>query len=276
MLLGSHVSIAGGYMNALISAQQHGMDVIQIFTKNQRFWKEKIVTPAEGEEFRSQMKIYGVKVAGSHAIYLISLGAENEDIRAKSIIALAAELDRCKALGLTHTVVHPGVAGTLSEKEAINRISESVQEALKIAKKSDVKLLLENTAGQGTSIGGKIENLASLIDKINSRRVGICLDTCHAFAAGYDIRTEAGMKDLLERIDEEIGLEKLLCFHLNDSKGGLGSKLDRHTNIGEGLIGVEAFKYIMRYFPHIPKVTEINPEFGGYDLNLNLLRSLVK
>lgn len=275
MLLGAHCSISGGYINALIEAHRLGMDAIQIFTKNQRFWKEKEVTEAEAREFREGMKKYGVKQVFSHAIYLISLGSESVDIREKSIVSLAAELERCKALGLTHTVVHPGAAGKLSEAAAIERIAESVKLALGMTKDNDVKVLLENTAGQGSSIGWKIEHLASLISEIRSPRVGICIDTCHAFSAGYDIRSESGMKEFIEKIDDLIGIKKLFCFHLNDSKGPLGGKIDRHANIGEGMIGVEPFLYIMQHFPHIPKVLELSKENDADLKNLTLLRSFV-
>jgi deoxyribonuclease IV len=276
MLLGSHCSISGGYVNALVEAKRLSMDAIQIFTKNQRFWKEKEVTEEEGKAFRKAMKEYGVKQVFSHAIYLISLGTDDEVIREKSILSLAAEFERCKAMGLTHTVVHPGAAGKLTEDEAIARIGTSIKEALEITKGNPVKLLLENTAGQGSSIGWKMEHIGKLAKYIKSPRIGMCLDTCHAFAAGYDIRTTQGIKDLLGLIDEQIGIDKLLCFHLNDSKGALGSRIDRHANIGEGAIGVEPFAYIMRNFPHIPKVLETKKDDDADIKNLSLLRSFVK
>lgn len=273
MLLGSHCSISGGYINALIEAKRLNMDAIQIFTKNQRFWKEKVVTPEEAAEFRAAMKHYRVKQVFSHAIYLISLAAESEEIREKSILSLAAELERCHALGLTHTVVHPGAAGKLSKDAAIERISTSVKEALAISKDTNVKILLENTAGQGSSMGSTIEELAALLNSIASPRLGICIDTCHAFAAGYDIRTTQRISEFLKSVDDLIGMNKLLCFHLNDSKGALGSHLDRHTNIGEGMIGTEPFRYIMKHFPGIPKVLELDPSGEADIRNLTLLRS---
>jgi deoxyribonuclease-4 len=276
MLLGAHVSIAGGYLNALIEAKRLGIDAIQIFTKNQRFWQEKIVSEEEGKAFKSEFANYGVKQAFSHAIYLISLGSENEEIVEKSLLSLAAELERCRILGLTHTVLHPGSAGRFPVAEGIIRIGDNIKKVLKATSKNPVKILLENTAGSGSSVGGRIEHIADLIDYIGSPRIGLCIDTCHAYAAGYDIRTKKNTDQFFSLIDKRIGTEKLLCFHLNDSKGALGSKLDRHAHIGEGLIGLDAFEFIMKTFKNIPKVIETPKENDADVKNIRILRSLEK
>jgi deoxyribonuclease IV len=275
MLLGAHVSIAGGYENALIEAKRLGATAIQIFTKNQRFWRERAVSSEEGSAFSSQFRKYGVKQAFSHAIYLISMGSENEEIVEKSVASLIAELDRCHALGLTHTVLHPGAAGRFPVPEAIVRIGDNLKKVIAATKGNPVKILLENTAGSGSSVGGRIDYIADLMDHIGSKRVGLCIDTCHAFAAGYDIRTEKSTAQLFDIIDRRIGLGKLLCFHLNDSKGACGSRLDRHAHIGEGGIGLEAFRYIMNQFPDVPKVLETPKEDDADVRNLAVLRSLV-
>jgi deoxyribonuclease-4 len=274
MLLGAHVSIAGGYMNALVEAKRLKIDAIQIFTKNQRMWQERLVTEDEGKVFRAAMKKYGVKQAFSHAIYLIGLASESEEIVEKSVLSLAAELERCRALGLTHTVMHPGGTKYFPFQEALTRVGNSIKRVLKAGAKNPVKLLLENTASAG--LGVKIENLAELFHYIRSPRVGICIDTCHAFAAGYDIRTTKQLENFFKTFDKEIGLENLLCFHLNDSKGALGSKIDRHANIGEGHLGLLPFEYIMKNFPHIPKVIETPKENEADEKNLHLLRKLFK
>jgi deoxyribonuclease-4 len=276
MLLGAHVSISGGYLNALIEAKRLKANAIQIFTKNQRFWRERVVSEEEGREFSKAMPKYGVKQAFSHAIYLISFGSENDDIVEKSIFSLAMEFERCQKMGLTHTVMHPGSAGKFSFEKGIVRIGNNIKKALNATKKNPVKLLLENTAGQGSSVGGKIEHIAELMDYINSPRVGLCIDTCHAFAAGYDIRIKKETEKFFNLIDKKIGLDKLLCFHLNDSKGTLGSKLDRHANIGQGFIGLNAFEYIMQNFPHVPKVIETPKENDADVMNLKLLRQLAE
>lgn len=274
MLLGTHVSIAGGYMNALTEAKRLGIDSMQIFSKNQRSWKEKFVTEEEGKIFRKALKAHGVKQAFSHTIYLISLGSDNQQTVNQSLLSLAVELERCEVLGLSHTVLHPGSAGKLTMQDGIRRIGDRLKLVLSTTKTKKVKILLENTAGQGSSIGGRIEHIAELINYIGSSRIGLCIDTCHAFAAGYDIRSKKGIKDFLQLVDQEIGFDKLLCFHLNDSKGALGSKLDRHTHIGEGLLGLLPFEYILKHFPHVPKVLETSKEDDADLKNLALLRKL--
>ncbi|MCW3071189.1 MAG: nfo [Bacteroidetes bacterium] len=274
MLLGAHVSISGGYPNAAIEAHRLGIDAIQVFSKNQRVWAEKTVSPEEGLAFRKACVQYGVKQAFSHAIYLISLGSENEEIAQRSMLSLAMELERCRVLGLSHTVLHPGAAGSQPMPVAIERIGDRIKKVLQATKGNPVKIVLENTAGQGSSVGGKIENIAALVDHIKSKRIGICIDTCHAFAAGYDIRDKKGIDNFFKEIDQRIGLEKLLCFHLNDSKGGLGSRLDRHAHIGEGLLGLAPFEYIMKNFPHVPKVLETSKENDADKKNIRLLREL--
>jgi len=275
MLLGTHVSISGGYLNAVTEAKRLGIDAMQIFTKNQRFWQEKTVSEEDGRAFREACTGNGIKQVFSHSIYLISMGSEDESIAEKSMYALAMELERCKTLGLTHTVLHPGTTGNLPLKAAVKRIGDRIKKVLSATKGNPAKILLENTAGQGTSIGGNLGNIAALLDHIRSPRVGLCVDTCHAFAAGYDIRNPKGIKAFFKQIGEEIGLERLLCFHLNDSKGGLGSKLDRHAHIGEGLLGPEPFRYIMNNFPHVPKVTETSKENDADKRNMQALRQLL-
>lgn len=276
MLIGRHVSISGGYMNALTEAKRLGIDTFQIFTKNQRFWQEKFVSEEEGHAFRNAFKAHGVKQAFSHTIYLISLGSENEVTVEKSLLSLVAELERCRVLGLTHTVLHPGSAGKLPIQQAIWLIGDRLKMVLKVTKGSPVKILLENTAGQGFSIGGKIEWIADLISYIKSPRISLCIDTCHAFAAGYDIRSKKGIQNFLGQVDKLIGFDKLLCFHLNDSKGGLGSKIDRHEHIGEGLLGLHPFEYIVKNFKQVPKVLETSTENNSEIKDLNVLRRLEK
>jgi deoxyribonuclease-4 len=276
MLIGTHVSISGGYLNAIEEAKRLGIDTMQIFTKNQRFWREKEVKEEEGKLFREGMKKAGIKQAFSHAIYLISLGSEKEEVIEKSLLSLASELIRCEALGLSHTVVHPGNAGSRTKKEAIKIIGERVKMVLDSTVSLKAKILLENTAGQGSSIGGDLKDLCALVNYIESPRVGICFDTCHAYAAGYDIRTEKGIVETLKLIHEESGKLKLQCFHMNDSKGSLGSHVDRHAHVGKGELGLEAFRHIINAYPKIPKVLETSKEDDADVKNLTILRSLRK
>jgi len=276
MLTGTHISIAGGYLNAVAEARRLGIDTMQIFTKNQRMWKEKLIEEAEGKAFIRACEQNGIKQVFSHTIYLISMASTDDSIAEKSLLSLAAELERCRTLGLTHTVLHPGFAGKLPMQEAIQLVSDRIKMVLKATIGNPVKILIENTAGQGSSIGGKIEHIGRLISSIHSERVGLCIDTCHAFAAGYDIRNAAALKMFFKKIHNETGSGKLLCFHLNDSKGALGSRLDRHAHIGEGLLGPEPFRYIIKQFPSIPKVLETSKENGADERNLALLRQFEK
>src|SRR6185437_8063559 len=241
MLLGVHCSIAGGYENAFIEAESLGIDTFQIFTKNQRQWKERIVTEEEGKDFIMHQKNSGVKIGFSHTTYLINLGSENEDTRKNSIVSLGAELLRCQNLGLAYTVLHPGANKSLKDLETIARIAQGLEMVFEYTPNNPVKILLENTAGQGSSIGWKFEHIKDIMQLSTPERLGMCLDTCHAFAAGYDIRTETGTEDMLSEIDREIGLKNLYAIHINDSKGALGSRIDRHAHIGQGNLGLEPF-----------------------------------
>jgi deoxyribonuclease-4 len=275
MFLGVHCSISGGYKNAFIEASKLGIDTFQIFTKNQRQWKEREVSLEEGQEFKFLMKETQVKVVIAHAAYLINLSSANEQIAKNSILALAAEVARCSQLGISYTVFHPGSFKGLGEGIAIRKIAEGLKLILKYTENMDVKILLENTAGQGSSIGWKFDHLKEIIEQTESERIGICLDTCHAFAAGYDIRTNLGCEITIETIDRLIGINKLYVIHLNDSKTAFSSRVDRHDHIGKGYIGIEAFRFMMENFPHIPKVIETNKEGNMDEKNIGLLRSLV-
>lgn len=275
MLLGVHCSVSGGLERAGDEATRLQIDTFQIFTRNQRQWKAKPVTKAESELFKSAVKSAKVKITFSHTSYLINLAAENDDIREKSIEALKAEVDRCTMLGLSYCVLHPGAAGSQSVEMAINRIAEGLRDVLSHSSKSDVEILLENTAGAGSSVGGKFENLKMITDLVESDRIGYCFDTCHAFVSEYDIRTHVGFEETMSEFDRILGLKNLKAFHLNDSKGDFNSHLDRHEHIGHGHLGLVPFREIMQKFPHIPKVLETPKEDDWDEKNLKTLRALV-
>ena len=274
MLLGIHCSIAGGVENALAQAKEWGIDTFQIFTKNQRQWRERVITDEEGEPFRKQMKKQKIPVAIAHTTYLINLASRDEEIREKSVMALASELLRCEALGLTGAVMHPGANKEVEDKEAIKLIAHGIKMVLDHSKHLKAKIILENTAGQGSSIGWKFEHIRDIMKHVNSDRLGMCFDTCHAFAAGYDIRTQSGFEDTMEKLDETVGLDKLVAFHLNDSKGDFGTRIDRHEHIGKGKIGLEPFRQILKHFKHVPKVLETDHENDMHLRDLEVLRSL--
>ena len=238
MLLGVHCSIKGGLHNAFHEAESLGIDTFQIFTKNQRQWKERIIDTQEKSKFLDDYKTSHVKMVFSHASYLINLASNNDILWECSVRALIGEVQRCHDLGLDFTILHPGSAKELGEQKGMKKIIKALKTAHRETNNSTVKILLENTAGQGSCIGYRFEHIKQIIDGVNSSRVGVCFDTCHAFAAGYDIRSKIGFEATMEELDKIVGLQNLHAIHLNDSKGELGSNLDRHEHIGKGKLGL--------------------------------------
>ena len=276
MLLGVHCSISGGVENAVKEAESLGINSFQIFTKNQRMWREKVFTEAEASMFKNMMKEKDMKVAFSHTTYLLNLASSDEALRNKSINGLAKELERCHSLGLPYAVLHPGANKLVPPEEGIRIIADSLDKVLTLTADIETKVLLENTAGQGSSIGWHFEHLRDIINQTEKKeRLGVCFDTCHAFAAGYDIRTQEGFEATMADLDKAVGIKNVLAFHLNDSKGVLGGKLDRHEHIGKGNIGLEPFKAIINQFKDTPKVLETEKKDDWDQKNLEVLRSLI-
>ena len=258
--IGPHVSTAGGVQNAPVNANSFGATGFGLFTKNQRRWESKPLEPAVIDAFRKNMELYGYgpQAVLAHDSYLINIGNPDKDKRAQSIGALTDEARRCAALGLTLLNIHPGShVNAASEEECISIIAESLNAVLD--KTNGVTIVLETTAGQGSSIGGRFEHLAAIIDKVEDKtRVGACIDTCHIFAAGYDIRDKKSYDKTMKEFDRAVGFKYLRGLHLNDAKGALGCRLDRHESIGKGLLGTEAFRLFMedKRFDGIPCVLE--------------------
>jgi len=275
MLLGVHCSIAGGFHNAFHESKSLGIDAFQIFTKNQLQWKEKVVSTAERSTFLGSLQYNDIKMVFSHVSYLINLASPDYITRDRSIQALINEVVRCQSLTLPFTILHPGFGKGQSKKHSIKKIAKALKTVLRTAENSRVKILLENTAGQGSGIGSDFEQIRQIMDEVCSPGIGVCFDTCHAFASGYDMRTKSGVEITFGDFDRIVGLQHLYAIHLNDSKGCLGSKLDRHEHIGKGELGLEPFRYIMNNFQHIPKVIE-TPKEGAMDaVNLKVLRGLI-
>lgn len=275
MLLGVHCSVAGGLHKAFEAASELNIDCFQIFTRNQQQWKARPVSDDEAHNFRSAWKNSAVKTAFSHSSYLINLGTPRTALRKQSLQALVAEVQRCNALGLQFTVLHPGSAKDTDEASALRNIADSLKTVLSETSDCISGIALENTAGQGDYVGHRFEHLNELLGAAGNRRVGVCFDTCHAFAAGYDIRTEAGIEDALTQLDNIVGLNHLWALHLNDSKAEFGSRTDRHQHIGDGKIGLAPFRILVNRFPELPKVLE-TPKSPEWDRkNLNVLRSLI-
>ena len=257
--LGAHVSIAGGLPRAIDRGVATGCDALQIFTKSSGQWRARPLTDAEAMRFRERAAETGIGPIFAHASYLINLASPDTTLRKRSMTALADELDRADRLGLSGVILHPGAYTSSSEREGIQRIADGVGDVLAQRRGGVAELLLEHTAGQGTVLGHRFEQLQSMIDaQDDSRDVGICLDTCHLVGAGYDIITDHGYQQVFAQFDEVIGLGRLKVFHLNDSKKPLGSRLDRHEHIGRGSIGVEPFRRLLQdqRFAGLPMVLE--------------------
>jgi deoxyribonuclease-4 len=275
MRLGVHCSVAGGLHRSFEEASLLNIDCFQIFTRNQQQWKSRPISPEEAESFRSAWEKSGVKTAFSHASYLINLGTPTVPLQKQSQEALVSEVKRIEALGMPFTVLHPGSAKDTDEGQALRNIAERLKSVLSETSNCKAGIALENTAGQGSYIGHRFEHLAQLMEALGDARVGVCFDTCHAFAAGYDLRTEMGIEDVLSDFDKIIGLDHLWAIHLNDSKPEFGSRVDRHDHIGAGKIGLAAFRVLMNRFLNVPKVIETPKSFELDTKNLNVLRSLV-
>lgn len=245
--LGAHMSIAGGVSNALDRAASVGSNAVQVFTKNNRQWRGPAIDQVDIARWVEHLPIHQIEHAVSHAGYLINLASPNDELWEKSLAAHQDELQRACAYGIDSVVLHPGAhtgsgpeAGISRVAAALNRIHAATPECI------GTRTLLELMAGQGSTLGSSFAQLRQIMDQVEDRsRVAICLDTCHAFAAGYDLRTEAGYTAMLAELDAELGLDAVGCWHLNDSKGALGSRVDRHTHIGEGAIGLDGFAVIL-------------------------------
>lgn len=277
------MSIAGGYFKAVIAAAKAGCDCVQIFTKNNNQWRAKALTDDDASKFRDTMVEHNITLPLSHASYLINLASPKEELRQKSIDAMVIELERANALGIPNVVFHPGSFTTSSEEEGLNAIVDSLD---LIHEKTDSLHsipLLENTAGQGSNLGWKFEHLAFIIENVRqSDRVGVCIDTCHTFAAGHPLGTPDEYTSTFKAMDDTFGWKKIKAFHLNDSKKEFGSRKDRHEHIGEGEMGLEPFRILLndKRFAKIPMYLETEKgDRDGEDMdvmNLKTLRKLLK
>ena len=282
VLLGAHMSVAGGLYTAFERADRVGCTAIQIFTKNSNQWNDPTILPEDMTKYREAKDKSKVQIVVSHDSYLINLCAVNEKLLEKSREAFVKEIKRCDALEIRHLIFHPGAHTTLDRKESLRLVADSLNYAHKETEGTNLMTLIEATAGQGTTVGSSFEEIAEIISGVkDKKRVGVCIDTCHIFAAGYDIRTRDDYEKTMSNFDKIIGFEKLHAVHLNDAKKPLNSHVDRHEHIGKGEIGKEAFGFIMNddRFSKIPKILETPKGENGYEMdivNLRALRELVK
>ncbi len=279
LLVGAHMSIAGGIHKALARAEQAGCTTLQVFLKNSNQWKGKILTEEDRRLYLQAGRRSGISPVVAHSSYLINLASPDPDLNRKSLDAFVEEMERANYLEISGVVLHPGAHMGAGEKKGIERVARALNRALDRVG-PPVRILLENTAGQGTSLGHRFEQLAEILERLsNGERVGVCLDTCHTFAAGYDISTEDGYRRTMSEFDRLVGVGRIAVFHVNDCKKDLGSRVDRHTHIGKGHIGLEAFRCLVndRRFARVPKILETpkGEDLKEDKMNLATLRSLV-
>jgi deoxyribonuclease-4 len=300
--LGAHLSIAGGLPRAVDRAQASRCDALQIFTKSAGQWRARPLPPEEISLFRRRVRETGIRPVLAHNSYLINVATAQPELRAQSIAALGEELDRAHALGLDGLVMHPGsyTSGTgvptdaaerrRRESDGLRLIAEALAQILDQRPRVRTKILLEHTAGQGSNLGHRFEHLAEIIDRLGATpRVGVCIDTCHLLAAGYDICSEEGYVRTFKDFDRIVGLRRIRAFHLNDSKKPCGSRVDRHEHIGKGCLGLEPFRMLLndpRFAEHpmlleTPKLetpeSKRRSDRDPWDArNLRLLRGLIR
>jgi deoxyribonuclease-4 len=280
LLLGAHFSIAKGLHKAIIEAATYNCNTLQIFTKNANTWKEKTLSDKEINQFKETKKQTGIYHILSHTAYLINIAGPDMKKAKMSCEALKQEITRCGQLEIPFIVLHPGAHMGDGEQKGTQRIADNINRIFAATAGISARLLLETTAGQGTGIGHTFEQIDAIIAKVEDKsRIGVCLDTCHIFAAGYDISNKKAYEVTVKAFDDIIGLKNLFAMHLNDTKKACNTRVDRHEHIGDGCIGLDAFKYIITdsRLKDVPKILETPKLKNGKDadtINLELLRSL--
>jgi deoxyribonuclease IV len=281
-LLGAHMSIAGGYYRAVNAAAALEMDTVQLFTKNNNQWAAKPLSDDDVRQFRTSLQAAGLRKPCAHNSYLINLASPRDELWRKSLNAMVVEVERAEALGLDGVVMHPGSFVESSEEAGLARIATAIDEIHQRLPGVRTQLWLETTAGQGSNLGHRFEHLAAILQSVREpERLGVCVDSCHIFAAGYPIQSPADYRATMAEFDRIIGLGRIRAWHLNDSKKPLGSRVDRHEHIGEGCLGLEPFRHILNdpVFADTPMYLETEKgERDGEDLdaiNLRVLRGLL-
>ena len=276
-LIGAHMSVAGGLDKAFERADALGCESMQIFTRSQRQWQARPVSLQEAEGFYRAWQRSNVKAVVSHASYLINIASPDAAVCAKSAAALREEVERCRHLNIDDIVLHPGFAMDAGVDAATTNIAETLLRLFDATQEYKTRILLETMAGQGTCVGGDLAHFTEILDKANWHpRIGLCIDTCHVFAAGYDLRSSDAYERLVAAADKHVGLSRVRCWHLNDSKAARGTHLDRHAHLGEGEIGLHPFALLMNdeRFEETPTILETPKEGVGDEGNLSFLRKV--
>lgn len=281
MRLGAHMRIAGGFGTAVREAVAAGCEALQIFTKNPQQWAPRPVTPEEGQAFQEACQAAGLFPVIAHDSYLINLASGDEALRRRSVESFIQEVRSCQMLGVGMLVTHMGTAGSDPVEVATARLCASLDTVIEATADTGVTILLETTAGQGNSLGSRFDDFPRIFASVkDASRLAVCLDTAHIFAAGYDIRTRESYEATMSEFDRLVGLARLRCVHLNDSKRGLGSRVDRHEHIGRGLLGLDAFRFVLNdpRLQALPGILETPKMEGDQEMdpvNLATLRSLI-
>jgi len=279
MLFGAHVSVEGGLWTAFDRAEETGCDCFQIFTKNKGAWAANPLTDEQVKAFRERAKASSAGPVVAHAAYLMNLASPQAALRSKSTEALRVEVERCESLGIPFLVLHPGSHTQSGEEKGLERVVKGLDRVHRSTRGFETRILLETSAGQGSSVCHRFASLGSILDRVKDpERLGVCVDTCHIFAAGYDLRTPRGYKATIEELDREVGLSRVLCIHVNDSKKELGTRVDRHEHLGRGCLGRKGLKRIVndRRLARVPFIFELPPQDDMIRKNLAVLRALVK
>jgi deoxyribonuclease-4 len=281
-ILGAHQSIASGYYRAVERARERGCDCVQLFTKNSNQWAAKPITAEEAGQFRQTLDRLAIRHPLAHDSYLINLASPDCRLWRRSVEAFVAELHRAEALGIPLVVTHPGAYTSGSEAGGLRKIVRAVDEVHAQTRELQARCLLETTAGQGTTLGWRFEQLAEILDRVKEReRLGVCFDTCHVFAAGYPLGSPGEYETTMADFDRLVGLKRIKAFHLNDSRSACGSRVDRHAHIGRGQLGLEAFRLLLAdprfgevpMYIETPKGTEAGRDWDA--VNLQTLRGLL-
>jgi len=279
-ILGAHMSISGGVDLSISRGAEVGCDAIQIFTKSSNQWRARPLADGEVQRFRTGQIERGISPVLAHDCYLINLASPDDALYERSIASFGEELDRCEILGIPSLIAHPGSHVGSGEREGIARVASALNRLFSQRPGGRVRVLLETTAGQGSSVGHRFEHLAEILSRLETPdRAGVCLDTCHVFAAGYDLRSEKSYAAVMDQLDRALGLEQVRAFHLNDSKKDLGCRVDRHEHIGKGFLGLDPFRWLLNdpRFDGVPMFLETpkGEDYAEDRVNLALLRSLV-
>ncbi|MGC8672334.1 MAG: deoxyribonuclease IV [Thermoplasmata archaeon] len=279
LIIGGHMSIGGGFSDVPARARSIGLDAMQVFTKNQRQWISKPLNMDDVHHYIDNMKKYGIRITVAHASYLVNLAAPEQDKFQKSVESMVHELQRCDTLQIPYLIFHPGAHMGEGEKAGLKRVVEGLDLIIEKMEGINAKITIETTAGQGTNLGYKFEQIASIMDNISDRsKVKVCMDTCHIFAAGYELRSKEGYEKTMEEFSRTIGFENLVAVHLNDSEKALGSRVDRHAQIGYGYIGKEGFRNLLndKRFQNVPLILETPGGEALYPQDLKMIESILK